>query len=201
MRLRAAAFAPLPLLAVLCICTPSDAARDATTSRASTTGTVAGLAPGTLTRSAHISFENCIARHITLSVTVPRHAFTPSEAVRVTVSLRNTGATTCGPVTQQAVPSHRPLTVGPCGTLSLVVRTASGAAIFPGPVAYHCPLEVGFRLDPHSTATAVGTWDQTESLPQKSPGVPRATVRHAPPGAYRLVVDGVAAVPVVLARG
>jgi hypothetical protein len=123
--------------------------------------------------------------------------------VLVTVRLRNAGATTCGPVTPRTLPHRQTLTVGPCGTLSLIVRTTSGAgaAIFPGPIAYHCPLEVGFQLGPHSSATAVGTWDQSESLPQNSPGLPRATVQHAPPGTYRLVVDGAVAVPVTLSKG
>ncbi len=82
-----------------------------------------------------------------------------------------------------------------------MVRTNTGAAIFPGPVAYHCPLEVGFELDPHSTVTAIGLWDQSESLPLNSPRMPRATVRQAPPGTYSLVVDGAVAVPVTLIRG
>jgi hypothetical protein len=68
-------------------------------------------------------------------------------------------------------------------------------------VAYHCPLEVGFRLDPHSTATAVGTWDQSESLPLNSPGLPRAKVQHAQPGTYRVVVGGAVAIPVTLVKG
>ncbi len=48
-----------------------------------------------------MTFENCNAQHVILSVTVPRHAFTPGEAVAYTVRLRNNGATTCGQAVAQ----------------------------------------------------------------------------------------------------
>ena len=47
----------------------------------------------TITRSAHVAFENCNAQHIMLTVTAPTHAFTPAQPVIVRVRLRNTGST------------------------------------------------------------------------------------------------------------
>lgn len=130
-----------------------------------------------------------------LSVTVPRHAFTPSEAVTYTVRLRNNGATTCGQALAQIPQARRALTVGPCGTLSTVFRNSRGVDVFPGPVAYGCPAEFGFRLGPHTSASTTGSWNQIEAL-----GSP-VHMRHAPPGSYRLVVGGAVTVPVTLAPG
>jgi hypothetical protein len=153
----------------------------------------------TVTRSAHVAFENCNARHIVLSVSVAGRAFTASEPVTFTVRLRNTGRTTCGaPLVPHVPEARRSLTVGPCGTLSLVVRTALGVEVFPGPVAYFCPAEVGFRLGPGSTATTIGSWDQSEAI-GSSGSAP--TARHAPPGRYLLTVDRAVSVPVTLTSG
>ena len=88
--------------------------------------------------------------------------------------------------------------VGPCGVLSLVVSNALGVNVYPGPVAYSCPDEVGLRLGPHSTATTTGSWNQSEAI---GSGESPATVQHAPPGNYRLAVDQAVSVPVTLAPG
>jgi hypothetical protein len=151
----------------------------------------------TITRSAHLNFENCIAQHITLSVTVPRHAFTPDEPVTFAVRLRNTGGTSCGAPQAQEVPqTRRSLTVGPCGILPVVVRNARGVKVYPSPIAPSCPAELGLLLGPHSSASTTGSWDQTEYL-----GRP-PTTRQAPPGTYRLAVGpGAVTVPVTLAPG
>jgi hypothetical protein len=150
----------------------------------------------TITRSAHLSFENCNTQHITLSVTVPRHAFTPDEPVTFAVRLRNTGGTNCGAPPAQLVPrAGRSLTVGPCGILPVVVRNARGVNVYPSPVSPSCPADLGLRLGPHRSASTTGSWDQTEYL-----GRP-ATTQQAPPGTYRLVVGGAVTVPVTLAPG
>jgi hypothetical protein len=156
----------------------------------------ADTGPGTtVTRSAHVTFENCNARHVILSVIVPRHAFTHSDAVTYTVRLHNSGSTTCGPPVAR-VPQARPsFTVGPCGTLTAVVRNALGVNVYPGPGAFNCPDELGVRLGPRSTASTTGTWNQTEVL-----GSPPQS-RQAPPGTYRLVVGRAVTVPVTLVPG
>ena len=151
-----------------------------------------------ITHSAHLTFENCTARHVILSVTVARHAFTPGEAVGYTVRLTNTGRTTCGQALAQIPQARRSLTVGPCGTLAAVVRNARGVNVNPGPVSYSCPVEFGFRLGPHSSASTTGSWNQTVILGR---GSPAATPQQAPPGTYRLVVGHAVTVPVVLVPG
>ena len=161
-----------------------------------------------VTRSAHIAFQNCNAQHIVLSVTVPGHGFTPTEPVTFTVRLRNTGSTTCGAPLALHVPQAREsLTVGPCGTLPLMVTTTAGREVYPGPLAYFCPAQAGFRLGPDTTATAAGNWNQT-AVVSGGPGssgsgswATSGSTAHAPPGHYRLVVDGAVSVPVTLVPG
>jgi hypothetical protein len=162
----------------------------------------AGATP-TITRSAHVAFDDCNAQHIVLTVTVAGRAFTPAEPVTYTVRLRNTGAATCrAPLAQHVPQARRSLTVGPCGVLSLIVSDALGVNVYPGPVAYSCPDEVGLRLGPHSTTTTTttttGSWNQSETI---GSGEAPATVQHAPPGKYRLAVDQAVSVPVTLAPG
>lgn len=206
----ATGIAALSALFMLCICTPWAAgpSAGAATLAAPTTATAPTSAPDTsqtpagptITRSAHIRFQNCNAQHITLSVTVPRHAFTPTQPVPYTVRLRNTGSTACGggSLPQQSAPTRRQLMVGPCGPLTMEIRNATGVDVYPGPVVYFCPNETGVRLGPHSSASSTETWNQSEAL--GSSGQP-AKVQHAPPGAYRLTVDRAVTVPVTLTPG
>ena len=162
-----------------------------------TTATLPGPAPS-ITRSAHVAFENCNARRIILSVTAPTHAFAPNEAVTVTVRLRNTGGTTCGtPLAQRVPQARRALSVGPCGSLPLTVRTTDGVAVYPGPQIVFCPEATGFRLGPHSTSQATGYWTQQAYL---GPGTP-PKAEHAPAATYRLTVDRVVTVPITLTSG
>jgi hypothetical protein len=150
----------------------------------------------TITRSAHVAFENCNARNVVLSVTAPRHAFRLSEPVTVEVRLSNTGNTTCGtPLVQHVHEARGAMTVGPCGTLPFTVRNLGGVGVYPGPLVYFCTDDAEFRLGPHSTARATAHWSQAASL-----GSPPKT-QHAPPGTYRLTVDGAVTVPVVLTSG
>src|SRR6202034_4190501 len=140
------------------------AAAPAAASAAIATGSAAyAAAPTTptITRSAHVAFENCNARHVVLSVTAPRHAFPLSEPVTVEVRLSNSGSTTCGAPLAQHVPEPRgALTVGPCGTLPLTVRNVGGVDVYPGPVVYFCTDEAALRLGPHSTARGAAQWSQ-----------------------------------------
>ena len=150
----------------------------------------------TITRSAHVAFENCNAQHVVLSVAAPRHAFRLSEPVTVQVRLSNSGSTTCGTPLAQHVPEARTaLTVGPCGTLPLTVRNQGGVDVYPGPLVYFCTEEAGFRLGPHSTVQATAHWSQAAYL-----GTPPKP-QHAPPGTYRLTVDRAVTVPIVLTSG
>jgi hypothetical protein len=159
----------------------------------------AGATPApTITRSAHVTYANCSAQQILLTVTVPRHAFTPTQRVPVTVRLRNTGGTTCGAPLAKGVPeAHQTLTVGPCAALSMVVRSSRGVDLYPGPAVFHCPEETGFQLGPHSTAQTTAYWSQVAYLGPSSD----LRTRQAPPGTYRVTVDQAVSVPVTLAPG
>jgi hypothetical protein len=166
----------------------------------------AAVSAPTITRSAHVSFGTCNAQQITLSVTVPSHAFKPGQPVTYTVQLRNTGSTTCGAQLAKGVPQARhQLTVGPCGPLPLEVRNARGVNVYPGPAVFHCPEETGFELGPHSQARATGSWSQAAYLGSPShqqPEQPQQPLqpRQASPGSYRLTVDQAVTVPLTLTR-
>ena len=191
----AVAFAVVAVVAVA-VAAPGAAAiaAPAATAPANTAATATTTA-ATITREAHVAFENCNAQHMVLSVTVPKRAFPPTDAVIVTVRLRNTGSITCGsPVTANVPQARSSLSVGPCGTLPLIVRTNRGVEVYPGPGVFHCPLESGFRLGPRSTAEAIGSWSQAVYLGSA------LKPQHAHEGTYRLVVDGAVAVPVTLSR-
>ena len=171
----------------------------AAASTAASATPASGHTAPTLTRSAHVAFENCNAQHLVLVVTVVRHAFTPNEPVTYTVRLRNTGRTTCGAPLAEHVPQARgSLTVGPCGTLSAVVSNAAGVDVSPGPLSYFCPDDSGFRLGPDSTATTTGSWDQMETVGSEGQS---GTARQAPPGHYLVTVDRAVSVPVTLVPG
>ena len=170
----------------------------ATATAATATAATAPAAAPSITRTAHVAFENCNARHIVLSVTTVTHAFAANEPVTVTVRLRNTGSTTCGaPLSQRVPEARRILSVGPCGTLPLTVSTTGGVPVYPGTQIFFCPEATGFRLGPHSTAQATGSWAQEDS---SGPGNPPKT-EHAPAATYRLTVDWVVTVPITLASG
>jgi hypothetical protein len=173
----------------------TSAATGAAYAATATTGAAYAATAGapTITRSAHVALQNCNARHLVLSVTVPKHAFGLSEPVTFKVRLTNTGSATCGTALAQHVPEARStLTVGPCGSLPLTVRNRGGVEVYPGPAVYFCPDNAGLRLGPHSTVRATAQWSQAAYL--GSPPKPQ----HAPPGTYRLTVDRAVTVPVVL---
>jgi hypothetical protein len=186
MRVAAAAVAAIALAGATAYATQGSAA-------ASGTGAVT---KASITRSAHIAFENCNARQIQLSVTVPTHAFRSSQEVTFLVRLHNTGSTACGtPSAKHVPPARRTFDVGSCGILSLVVRASSGVSVYPGPSVYFCPEESGLRLGPHGTAQTSANWSQAAYL--GSPPKPQ----HAPIGTYHLVVAGAVTVPVTLIPG
>jgi hypothetical protein len=75
--------------------------------------------------------------------------------------------------------SHQ--SIGPCGSLPMDVFDANGVDIWPGPVAYSCPLISEISLAPHGTVTATGSWPKS--------AVTRSSNAPAPPGTYRLEID------------
>lgn len=60
------------------------------------------------------------------------------------------------------------------------VVNSIGTSIWPGPVAYSCPLMIGTRLAPGAQVEATGSWPKLV--------VTRAGSSQAPNGTYRLVI-------------
>ena len=150
----------------------------------------AATAP-TITRSAHVAFENCNAEHIVLSVTVPKRAFLPTDAVTVTVRLRNTGSTTCGSPVPGNVPRRgSALSVGPVGPSRSSCAPATGSTSTPVRACSTAPRKSVSAWARTARPRPSATWSQIAY--RGSPPKPR----HAPPGTYRLVVDGAVTVPV-----
>ena len=134
--------------------------------------------PTVVNASGPVAFEGC--RNIVATVAVPARSRAP---VRYTVKVANIGSTTCGPPAAPVRPGLPIVTVGACGVLPAVVRNAAGDDIYPGPVAFFCPMEALVDLAAHSSAIATGSWPGTQAL---GPAPPR--VGAAPPGRYRIEV-------------
>ncbi len=154
-------------------------------------------AGGVITRSAHVAFEGCSARHITLRVSIAKDPFPIGQTVTYEVSVANSGATACGPSQQRVPPLRRALTIGPCGVLSGVVTDVYGLDVYPGKEIFSCPLLWGVHLGAHATIKAEGTWMGYEALE----GGPAGTIKwqKAPLDRYNVVVDDAVSVPFQLA--
>jgi hypothetical protein len=153
-------------------------------------------AGGVITRSAHVSFEGCGARHITLRVSIAKDPFPVGLPVTYEVSLTNSGTTPCGP-THTALPQlHQALNVGPCGALSAVVSDAAGHDVYPGQQVFSCPMLSAVHLGAHATISTEGSWMGYEALTTPSGGSLGAVQwRKAPPGQYRVIVGNAVSVP------
>jgi hypothetical protein len=169
---------------------------------APSTPTSPPLPPGhRVTRSAHVAFDGCAAKDLTLTVTVITGPGT-SVPVRYEVVVHNGGRTPCGAAFRNDPPAARRLRVGPCGAMPATVVNASGVDVYPGPQIFMCPAFAGPSIAPHATVTATGTWPGTEYLPVPA-GSPvtcppcrgTGSAQAAPPGAYTLVVDDAVEVP------
>ena len=154
-------------------------------------------AGGVITRSAHVAFEGCSARHITLRVSIAKDPFPIGQTVTYEVSVANSGDTACGQSEQSIPPLRRALTIGPCGVLSGVVANAYGLDVYPGKEIFSCPLFWGVHLGAHATIKAEGTWMGYEALS----GGPDGTIKwqKALSGRYNVVVDDAVSVPFQLA--
>ena len=145
-----------------------------------------------MTRSAHVAFDGCAAKDLTLTVSV-RAGSERSVPVRYDVVVHNNGSTPCG-AAFRSNPAARRLRVGPCSSMPATFVNAFGVDVDPGAQVYMCPDIAGPYIAPHATVTATGTWPGTEYLatPVGTESLP------APPGAYKLVVDNAVEVPFLL---
>jgi hypothetical protein len=70
------------------------------------------------------------------------------------------------------------------------VYNAQGADIWPGPIAYSCPMISVVPLAPQATVTATGSWPKSV--------VTRSSNAAAPAGNYRLVINRTISLPITL---
>ncbi len=168
---------------------PADHTTDQTAhAHATTTTSLPAPASNDVTRSAHIGYLSCPAPTVLLTVTIQARAFAPGQLVTYRVSLHNPSRATCGTPgrtfpTSQTMPNFVAGLLGACGELSVAIYDAKGTNVYPGPVAYGCPMIVGPSIAPGLTIATTGTWQ-----PAGSRGA----------GRYRLVIDGKVTLPIVI---
>jgi hypothetical protein len=134
-------------------------------------------AAGGVVKSAHLTLGDCSARNVVMRATMARRSFTASQPVTVTALVSNNGSRPC--TFGGSTGPHQ--VIGPCGSFSMDVFNGHGADIWPGPVAYSCPMIGASTLAPHATLTATGSWPKSS--------VTRTSNAPAPAGTYRLVID------------
>jgi hypothetical protein len=184
---RAATVASILILLLLGLTVPFPAGAHAATSPSPSTPAARSTV---VTRSAHIGYLNCPVPHVLLTASIARRSFTVGQPVTYKVAVRNLSHTTCGtpgrPLpTIPTAPTVALGLLGPCGELSVVIYDAAGTDVYPGPVAYGCPMIVGPALHPGQSLATTGTW---------TPAPVRAS------GRYRLVIAGKVTLPIVLAE-
>jgi hypothetical protein len=139
-------------------------------------------------RTAHAPYGGCPAHSVTVTATIAPPVLAHAVVARVTV--HNDGADWCGP--RRTTGS---LDIGPCGSLAVVVRDATGVDVFPGNEVFFCPAYDGRGVAPHASVTGIFEWAGEEDVaPQDVP----ARWRQAGAGRYSLDVAGVLEVPFTL---
>jgi hypothetical protein len=131
-----------------------------------------------MAKSAHVALGDCSAKNVVMRATIRRHTYTSTQPVNVTALVRNDGSRPCTFGGTGGSPQY----IGPCGSFSMQVINGHGDDIWPGPVAYSCPMIGLTHLAPHAALTATGSWPKAS--------VTRTSALPAPSGNYRLVIDG-----------
>ena len=136
----------------------------------------ASNARGPLVRNGHIALGTCPFAAVDLRVLLARTTYTSFQPVDVLAVARNEGSSAC----TYSGTGHGGQFIGPCGAFSMSVIDSNGTSIWPGPVAYSCPLMIATRLAPGAQIRVTGSW-------------PKLIVTHAgsspaPSGTYQLVI-------------
>lgn len=189
---------PLPNLPAPTI--PSTSPPSTTTTTTAPTAPTTPTAPSTpsehpVTRSAHVAFDGCSAKAITLTVTIPAGSTLPAP-VHYDVAVHNGGNTACGKAFRNDPSLTRQFRVGVCSSMPATFVNAFGVNVYPGPQVYMCPMIAGPYISPHTTVTTTGTWPGTEF--HAGSGIASPPSQTAPPGKYTLVVDSAVDVPFTL---
>jgi hypothetical protein len=161
----------VPILAASLVAGPAAVSADHGAVTASVTGA------RSLVESAHVVLHGCSATNVVMRATIPRRRFNASQPVKVTAVISNDGSRSCTFGGSGGSQQY----IGPCGSFPLDVYNVHGVDIWPGPVAYSCPMISATTLGPHATVTATGSWPKS--------AVTRRSNAPAPAGNYRLVVD------------
>lgn len=156
-------------------------------------------AGGVVTRSAHVPFEGCSARDITLRVSIAKDPFPIGQPVTYAVRITNSGTTACGPSRHGVPPLRHALTISPCGVLPGVISNHAGLDVYPGKLVFFCPQYLGVHLGAHATIGGEGTWNGYEALSDGLQSHGTVQWQQAPPGRYHVIVDNAVSVPFQLA--
>ena len=101
-----------------------------------------------------MALGTCPFATVDLRVLLARTTYSSFQPVDVLAVARNEGNSVC---TYSGAGDGGQF-IGPCGAFSMSVIDSSGTAIWPGPVAYSCPLMTATRLAPGAQTEATGSW-------------------------------------------
>jgi hypothetical protein len=140
-------------------------------------------APPKLVQLGHATFWECPSKTTELLVAVNTLTLHPGVTLKLTFTVRNTGATSCNYTAPYASvapgPTTTALEAGPCGSVGFEILGRHRSNVWPGTQVVNCPA-LGFaQLAANGTVSGTGSWAQTK---------PNSTAR-VPAGNYTLVVD------------
>jgi hypothetical protein len=121
-----------------------------------------------------------------MTVTVLDPVVSRGTPVRVRAVVHDTGTTPCAYQTTGPIVHGAPVGstyMGPCGAMTLAVYRPARHEIWPGHVAYSCPLLLSTALPSGGSVTVLGQWDQELGPHSGLPPIP-------PTGRYTMVVGG-----------
>jgi hypothetical protein len=155
----------------------------ATPAAASSSKSKGHSAPPKLVQLGHATFWECSTKTTVLLVAVNTLTLHPGVTLKLTFTVRNTGATSCNYTAPYASvapgPTTTALQAGPCGSVGFEILGRHRTNVWPGAQVVNCPA-LGFaQLAANGTVSGTGTWDQTR---------PNSKAR-VPAGNYTLVVD------------
>jgi hypothetical protein len=148
----------------------------ATSSAAKQIGVIHSDIRPVLTKTASVALGSCPAKDVVMRVSLSRLTYDQSQTVNVGAVVRNVGRVVC----TYGGTGRGDQNMGPCGTFSLSVVDSSGTNIWPGPIAYSCPMIGQTRLAPGMQVLVTGMWPKAV--------VTRSGSSSAPVGSYQLVV-------------
>ena len=148
----------------------------ATSSAANQIGVIHSDDRPVLTKRSSIALGSCPATDVVVRVSLSRLTYDQFQTVNVGAVVRNVGRVVC----TYGGTGHGNQNMGPCGTFPLSVVNSSGTNIWPGPIAYSCPMMSQSRLAPGKHVLVTGIWPKAV--------VTRSGSSSAPVGSYQLVV-------------